>query len=160
MNLSRIIKWVVILGVIFVLWKFVVPKVKSNSSTSSTTTSATVAPASAASLGPGCSVAAGRASDAWGSGLKSFVNPPYDIGAWSSFRNDVESMISRAESECNCNSESCDKGRGAMKELRSLISDMDGSIRNGTEPPGDLVRRQDSIDTQINEARDLTRAGK
>jgi hypothetical protein len=47
-----------------------------------------------------------------------------------------------------------------MHELRSLISDMDTSIRNGSPPPSDAVQRQESIDRQIEAAAELVRGGK
>ena len=47
-----------------------------------------------------------------------------------------------------------------MRDLRSLSSDLDSAIRGGTPPPSDLVQRQEAIDKQIDEAADLTRAGK
>ena len=47
-----------------------------------------------------------------------------------------------------------------MRDLRSLLSDLDSAIRNGSAPPSDLVQRQEAIDKQIDEAAELTRAGK
>jgi hypothetical protein len=47
-----------------------------------------------------------------------------------------------------------------MRDLRSLLSDLDSSIRNGSPPPSDLAQRQEAVDKQIDEAAELTRAGK
>ncbi|HEY2325839.1 MAG TPA: hypothetical protein VGJ82_23485 [Thermoanaerobaculia bacterium] len=47
-----------------------------------------------------------------------------------------------------------------MGDLRSLLSDLDSAIRNGSAPPSDVVQRQDAIDKQIDEAAELTRNGK
>jgi hypothetical protein len=68
--------------------------------------------------------------------------------------------ISAAESECSCSADSCQKARAAMGDLRSLLSDLDSAIRNGSAPPSDVVQRQDAIDKQIDEAAELTRNGK
>ena len=38
-----------------------------------------------------------------------------------------------------------------------LVNDLDGSIRGGTEPPADIVQRQEQIDNTINAARDSLR---
>ena len=46
-----------------------------------------------------------------------------------------------------------------MRDLRSLVSALDSTIRNGSDA-SDLVQRQEAIDNQINEAGELARAGK
>jgi len=107
-----------------------------------------------------CVQSAQAASEAWGSGLKSFVNPPYDLNAWSSFRGDVESKITTAERGCTCADPSCEKVRDAMRDLRSLVSDLDNAIRSGGSPGSDIVQRQEAIDNRIDEAADLVRQGK
>ena len=152
MDFGRIVKIVVIVAVLYVAWKYGLPWLQRQGSGGGSTTSS--------SAQSGCPAAAARASEAWGSGLHTFVNPPYDIAAWSSFHDSVESKIASAESECSCGDRSCDKARAAMHDLRSLLSDLDTSIRNGSPPPSDLVQRQETIDKQIDEAGDLTRAGK
>ena len=151
MDANRLIKWIVIIGIIFVAWKYAIPWVKKQVQGHTT---------AAASDDSSCTTAAQRASEAWGSGLHSFVNPPYDLNAWSSFHDSVESKISSAESACSCSDQSCEKARAAMSDLRSLLSDVDSAIRNGSAPPSDLPQRQEAIDKQIDEAADLTRAGK
>src|SRR6266550_584895 len=120
MDFGRIVKWIVILGVLFLVWKFVLPQLQHRSGATSTSQTATQ---------NSCPGAASRASEAWGGGLNRFVNPPYDLNAWSDFKSTVESKISAAESECSCSSESCDKARAAMRDLRSLMSDLDIAIR-------------------------------
>lgn len=152
--MDRIFKGLVAIVVIFVLWKFAVPWIQKQR------TGGTSVSSSAAGGDNSCVRAAERASEAWGSGLSRFVNPPYDVNAWSSFRSDVDAKIGAAESACSCAAESCTKTRGAMNDLRSLVNDLDGSIRNGSAPPDDAVQRQEAIDNQINEAGELLRAGK
>ena len=151
MDVGRIVKVIVLIAVLYVGWKYGLPWLQRQQSGGTTTH---------ANAQSGCPGAAARASEAWGSGLHNFVNPPYDLAAWSSFHDSVESKIASAESECTCGSESCNKARAAMRDLRSLLSDLDSAIRNGSPPPSDLVQRQEAIDKQIDEAADLTRAGK
>lgn len=151
MDIGRIVKVLVLIVVLYVAWKYGLPWLQHQQSGGGTT------PAAAQS---GCPAAAARASEAWGSGLHSFVNPPYDLNAWSTFHDDVENKIASAESECSCSGDSCEKARSAMHDLRSLVSELDSSIRNGSPPPSDLPQRQEAIDKQIDEAAELTRAGK
>ena len=153
MDIGRIVKWIVIIGIAFFAWKVVVPWVKAQKSGGTSSISA------GAVGDDSCVGQAERASEAWGSGLSRFVNPPYDLAAWSEFRTTVETQISEAESTCTCATESCDKVRGAMSDLRGLVSDLDNTIRNGASPDG-VVQRQESIDNRINEARALQSDGK
>ena len=140
----RILKWLVVLVILFIAWKAIEPRLKKSRAAR---TSSSENPAA------NCAASAARASEAWGSGLSRFVNPPYDLAAWSEFRSDVEGRISSAESDCNCASDGCGKGRQAMRDLRNLVSDLDSAIRNGSSPPGDAVQRQEAIDNLIDEAR-------
>jgi len=150
--MNKLVKVIVVAAVLYVAWRHGLPWLKENVSSKP--------PASSAASQGSCTQLASAASDAWGRGLHQFVNPPYDVNAWSSFRQDVESKISNAESECNCNSESCTKVKAAMRDLRSLVSDLDSSIRSGSPPPSDVVQRQEAVDRRIDEAADLLRSGK
>ena len=151
--MGRIVKLVVIIAVLYGGWKYGLPWLQQHGGGGSTQTSQSATQSS-------CPGAASSASEAWGSGLHSFVNPPYDLAAWSSFKDGVDAKISAAENECSCSSESCEKVRAAMRDLRSLGSDLDTAIRGGSPPPSDLVQRQEAIDKQIDQAAELTRAGK
>lgn len=156
MDLSRIVKWLVILVLLFVVWKYVVPwaKEEMGGSTASKTIS------SSGGGDQNCISSAERASEAWGSGLARYVNPPYDLDAWSNFKRDVDSQIRTAEADCRCADESCQKVRNAMSDLRNLAGDLDSAIRSGGSPGQDIVQRQEEIDRQIEQARDLVKAGK
>jgi hypothetical protein len=154
MDIGRLLKWIVIIGIVFFAWKVVVPWVKGQKLGGNSPSIST-----GAAGDDTCAGQAERASEVWGSGLAQFANPPYDLGAWSSFRERVEAQISKAESKCSCAAESCEKVRGAMGDLRGLVSDLDNTIRNGSSPEG-FVQRQEQIDNRINEARDLQSAGK
>ncbi len=104
-----------------------------------------------------CVSAAMAASDAWGSGIGRFVNPPVDREAWSSFRSDIDGRISSAQSECGCFDDSCATARQALSELSSLVSDLDSSVQSGSPPDNDLAQRQESVDRAIEHAGDLAR---
>ncbi|HVE70818.1 MAG TPA: hypothetical protein VNI54_05565 [Thermoanaerobaculia bacterium] len=152
MDFGRIVKLLVVVGVVFLLWKYVVPMVKSSGRRGDTR--------STVSSGSGsCVQSAERASEEWGSGLRQFANPPYDSMAWSVFRGKVESKIGSAERDCGCDSASCEKSREAMRDLRSLVGDFESTIRNGSSA-SDFVQRQESIDNKINDAGALARDGK
>jgi hypothetical protein len=150
--MDRIVKLVIVAVIVFAGWKYVVPWVKAK-------TSGSGAESAVEGGGASCVRGAERASEAWGSGLGRFTNPPYDAGAWSTFRGNVESKINAAEVGCDCRTESCTKAREAMRDLRSLVNDFDSMVRNNASP-SDFVQRQEAIDNRINEAGDLARAGK
>jgi hypothetical protein len=154
-DLGRLIKWVVIIAIAIFAVRVAVPWIKRQNLGGQGTS---ISSASAAG-DDSCAGEAERASETWGSGLAQFVNPPYDLDAWSNFRARVDSQISTAESKCNCARESCNTVRGALTDLRSLVADLDNSIRTGSSPGG-IVQRQESIDNRIAEARELMRAGK
>lgn len=151
MDANRLIKWIAIIVLAILAWKYAMPWAKQQMGRHGT-------PAAAAESS--CTAAAQRASEAWGSGLHRFVNPPYDLGAWSSFRSDVDAKIAAAESECRASSLSNDAARAAMSDLRNLVGDLDTAIRNGSPPPDDAVQRQEAIDTKIEAAAELARSGK
>lgn len=100
-----------------------------------------------------CVSAASAAADTWGSGVGRFANPPYDTSAWDEFRSRVEDQARRAEEKCLCGDAACVKAKGAMNDLRSLVAEMDTSLRSGSPPPSDLVQRQEAIDNAINSAK-------
>jgi hypothetical protein len=150
--MDRIVKIAVIAALVFVGLKFVVPMVKKQ-------VGSRAGEATVEGGGASCVRSAERASEAWGSGLHQFVNPPYDQNAWSSFRTNVESRIGSAESDCGCAAASCEKARSAMRDLRALVSDLDSTIRNGSDA-SDFVQRQEAIDNRITEAGELARGGK
>jgi hypothetical protein len=151
MDTNRLLKWIVVIVLAIVAWKYGLPWVKQHMPRSAAATSS---PESS------CTSAAQHASETWGSGLHRFANPPYDLSAWSDFRGGVESEIAKAQTECSCAQQSCETARGAMSDLRSLVSEFDTAIRNGSTPPENAVQRQESIDTTIETAATLARGGK
>jgi len=151
MDTSRLIKWVVVIVIAVAAWKYALPWAKQQMGGHTT---------AAASSEDTCVSAAQRASEAWGSGLHSFVNPPYDLAAWSNFQSDVDGKISAAESQCRGASMSNVEARTAMTDLKALVAAMDTSIRAGSPPPDDAVQRQEAIDTKIETAAGLVKSGK
>lgn len=151
MDTNRLLKWIVVIVLAVVAWKYGVPWVKQHLPGSV---------AASSSAGSSCTTTAQHASETWGSGLHRFANPPYDMAAWSDFRGGVESEIAKAQTECSCSQQSCETARGAMGDLRSLVSEFDTSIRNGSSAPDNAVQRQESIDTTIETAAALARGGK
>ena len=133
----RLIKVLVAILIIGIVVKYTLPRLKRHSTPATTDTHAS------------CGAAAARASETWGSGLRRFVNPPYDIAAWGDFRGSVDAQISAADSACNCGTPSCDSVRGALRDLRNLVGEFDTAIRNGSSPPSDAVQRQEAIDDTI-----------
>lgn len=156
MDLQRIVKVIVIVAIGIAVWKVGVPWAKKQNFFGD----AASATGGNSGAGASCPRAAANASAAWGDGLGRFVNPPYDLDAWTSFRAGVDEKIRDAESQCGCAEDSCAKAREALGDLRSLVSELDSSIRSGGAPPEDVVRRQERIDNLIDEAADSLRSGK
>ena len=149
MDTGKLIKWVIILALLVFGVKVLGPKIKARLDAKPASESVD------SRADDSCVGRATSASNRWGNGLGRFVNPPYDIEAWSSFKSDVDQQISEAEGACSCEEESCIKARGAMSDLRSLVSDMDSSVRSGEPPASDVVRRQEAIVNAIDDARAL-----
>jgi hypothetical protein len=147
--MKNLIKLVVVVVIAVAIWKKGIPWWEAHHGKSESSTTATA--------GGSCIELAEHASEVWGSGISRFANPPYDLNAWGDFRTRVDAAIAHAESQCNCDSDSCRKPRQAMGDLRTLVSELDGSIRNGTPPPADIVQRQEAIDNAINAGRDSLR---
>lgn len=101
MDANRLIKWVIVIALIFFAWKYALPWAKTQIQGH---TAQTVAADNS------CIAAAQRASETWGNGLRKFVNPPYDLGEWARFRGDVEAKISAANAACRESSQSSDMG--------------------------------------------------
>ncbi len=151
MGTNRLLNWIVVIVLAIVAWKYGLPWAKERMRGSAAVSS---------SPEISCTTTAQHASEIWGSGLHRFANPPYDLAAWSDFRSGVESEIAKAQTECRCSQQSCETVRGAMSDLRSLVSEFDTAIRNGSPPPDNAVSRQESIDTTIETAAALARGGK
>ncbi len=108
----------------------------------------------------GCLELAESAGSVWADGVASFMNPPVDAAAWTSFRSDVDGAISRASSGCGCAEESCAKAREAMSVLSGIVSDMDAAVRGSGPLPSDIVRVQERINDLLDDGRTLANQGK
>src|SRR5258708_34191974 len=137
MDTSKLVKWVIVLAIVFVGWKYGLPWIKAKTSGSSSGT---------ASSDNSCISIADRASEVWGSGIGKFVNPPYDLDAWSSLSASVNSSIVATSTACGCPAESCSKVQSAMKDLHTLVSDMAPAIASGKPPAGSSAHPQSAID--------------
>lgn len=153
MRIENVLKIAAVVLIAFFLYKKVLPNIHGNHATAS-------AASASHDSGGDCAGAAAAASSAWGDGIGRFVNPPYDLNAWGEFRSRVDREINRAESQCRAGTESCRQASAAMSELRTVVDDLDSAIRAGTAVPDDLVRRQESIDNDIDRARELQKEGK
>ena len=140
-----LIKLIVVVAVLFFVWKEVLPKI---------TTHSVAQPNSGTSAGTNCVFEARGASDYWSGTLPRFANPPYDMTAWSDFKSTLDRRIGRAQEKCSCAAESCNLGKQAMDDLTARENEMDSAIRNASSPPSDLVQRQERIDNTINAAND------
>ena len=147
MDLGRIVKWLVILALIFFVWKMAMPWIQKKS--------APAAAQSGQAADTPCVRAAAEASERWGSGLSRFASTTSETTEWQTFRGMAEGRIGSAESACGCDTPSCAKARDALRDLRGIVSDMDSALRSGSAPPGDVVQRQEAVDNTINEARSL-----
>lgn len=149
---NTVVKLLIAIAILALIWKIGIPKWKAMRGQSATS--------SVASADTSCVSAAETASEVWGSGLRNFINPPYDMAAWDEFRSRTGDAISAAERKCSCNQDSCTTAKSALSELRSLVNEMDSSIRSSGPPPAGVVQRQEQIDNAISSARELVRQGK
>lgn len=149
---GAVIKWVVIIALLFFGYTKALPWVKEQNFFASKAT--------AAGVDPSCIELASAASDAWGQGLAPFVNPPVDREAWSAFHSDVELRIDRAQKPCQCKAESCAKAADAMERLRRIVSTVDSAVQTGAGLPSDLPQQQAQVDGLLDEADALVRVGK
>lgn len=108
--------------------------------------------------GDDCVGAADRASETFGSGMRSFSTPPIDEGSWDSFANGVYDQISAAQDACSCSLDSCRLAGDALSTLSGVVGDFGSAVRGG-EPPLNAARTLDQVNTQLNEARSLIRQG-
>jgi len=151
----KVVKVLAVLAIVFVAWKYGVPWVKNLGKGPATNDAATL------NVGGGaCVAAAEKANDSFGNGIGKFVNPPYDISAWETFRAEVGRNADAADVACSSPTDSCRKARDAMRDLRSLMSDLDTAIRNNAPPSSDIVQRQGAVSEQVDKAKELAGAGR
>lgn len=105
-----------------------------------------------------CVAATETASETFARGMRDFSKPPVDIDAWDHFMEGLKGHMYDAENECSCARDSCQRASEALDELRSLMSDFDGSLR-GSNLALNPARRQETIDRLLKRARELDRQG-
>ena len=115
MDVGRFVKVVVVAVIAILVWRFGISRWKESRVDSASATSS-------ASPNSNCVKRAEAASEMWGGGLRQFVSPPYDINAWSTFRNDVDSKINNALADCGCSDASCQKASAAMSVALSAVT--------------------------------------
>lgn len=102
--------------------------------------------------GGSCVPAARAASEALGSGLGRFVNPPVDLAAFETYKSGVETKIRAAEAQCSCLTEQCVSVREAMGQLRGILGSLDAAARSGAPPDPGVVQAIEAVDARINAA--------
>ena len=107
------------------------------------------------SPGVNCVFEARQVNDYWSSHIGSFTN---STQGWDTFKSDMDSRLSSADSKCRCSEEACTKSIEAMNELRTMLSEMDAAQRNGgSGMPTDLAQRQERVDQALDAAKDVAR---
>lgn len=101
-----------------------------------------------------CVALAMNANAELGAAIRRFSRPSsFDEEAWDEAAYELSSMADRAQTECGCPGEACDKATEAMIELQQFIDTLDTMFRgeaSAWENPG---RRQEKINTLLREAR-------
>jgi hypothetical protein len=148
---SRIVKVIVVIVVVYFGYTQVVPWIKSFAG----------GPGSAGSTdsafndgGAGrCIDLASRASSTLGSELRQYTKPPFDLVDWSATVHKVEMKIYEADSDCRCSAPGCSEARQALSEVKSLLATFDSMVRGdatGFSNPADQLQEADRL---LDEAR-------
>ncbi|HEV8657372.1 MAG TPA: hypothetical protein VGS96_01980 [Thermoanaerobaculia bacterium] len=143
MDGRTLIKLLIAAAVLLFLWKKGLPWLNERQAAKTSTTT---------SKGTNCVIEARSASEFFGSNIRAFANPPYDMTAWTEFKSTVDEHIGRADDKCSCGDDSCTHAKEAMSELRRMVGDVDAMIRSGSPPPSDIVQRQERVDDALNAA--------
>lgn len=152
MSRRQVLWLVAIAGVAFWLWK----------SGRVTTGSAPPAPSGTVGALPGsagqeCLTAAEEAGRRTRDAALVLLRTPIDPAAFSAASDTAGSAISAAEGSCggsgSANEEKAmEEARGALSEMRALLSDFGGAL-SGSGSAADAPRRQETIDTRLDAAR-------
>jgi hypothetical protein len=155
-NRRQVLWLVVIAGVAFWLWKS--GKISKDNSRSA-------APASAAgsvgtvpgSAGFECLTAAEAASRETHEAAMVLLRTPIDPAAFSAASDRASSSISSAEGKCrgggsSSEQKSMEESRGALTEMRALLSDLSGTLSGGGSA-SEVPRRREAVDVRLAAAR-------
>ena len=97
-----------------------------------------------------CVFEARQANDYFGSRIGGFTN---NTSGWDSFKSEIDTRVSSAESKCTCGDNACRRANEAMSELRAMVNDMDSAVRSNSGVPTDLVQRQERVDQALDAAK-------
>jgi len=148
---SRIVKVVVVIALVYFGYTQVVPWIKSVGGGSEGSGSAESAfPDAGASR---CIDLASRASSTLGSEMRRYAKPPVDLAEWGATVNKVEMKIYAADSECRCSEPGCSEARQAMSEIKSLLATFDGIVRGDTSGFSNPANQLQEADRLLEEAR-------
>lgn len=149
MSLVRLIAIVIVLGLVAVIASKVLPVFID---------SLGLAPqrAAQASSDPEdrCVALAMDANSELGAAIRRFSTPSrFDEQEWDDTAFDIISMADRAQMECGCSGEACEKATEAMIELQQLVDSLDSMFRGEDTAWDNPGRRQEKINTLLREAR-------
>jgi hypothetical protein len=154
---GRQVLWLVaIAGVVLWLWKSGTISKAPTPSTVPAGSAASGAPAPG-SGGQGCLTAAEDASRMTQEAANVLLRTPIDPAAFSSASDGASSAISSAEGKCGgggstAEQRAMEEARGALSEMRALLSDLSGAL-SGSGSASDAPRRRESIDMHLDAAR-------
>jgi len=154
---SRQLLWIlVIAGVAVWLWKSgkISKDVGPSSTPSASSGSVGAAPGSA---GFECLTAAEAASRETHEAAMVLLRTPIDPAAFSAASDRASSSISSAEGKCggggsSSEQKAMEESRGALTEMRALLSDLSGTLSGGGSA-SEVPRRREAVDVRLAAAR-------
>ncbi len=160
MNGRQVLWLVAIAGVALWLWK----SGKITKDDTPSTAPGASAPSSGSapgSAGQACLAAAEDASRQTQDAANVLLRTPIDPAAFSSASAGASSAISAAEGKCGgggstAEQRAMEEARGALSEMRALLSDFSGAL-SGSGSASDAPRRRESIDRHLDAARSALR---
>lgn len=156
MNGRQVLWLVAIAGVALWLWKS--GKIsKDDTPSTAPAGSASSSGSIPGSAGQACLTAAEEASRQTQEAANVLLRMPIDPAAFSSASDVASSAISSAEGKCGGGGSTgeqraMEEGRGALSEMRALLSDLSGAL-SGSGSASDAPRRRESIDRHLDAAR-------
>ena len=157
MNGRQILWIVVIAGVVLWLWKSGTISREKTPSTTAPARSAASGGTATGFAGEACLTATEDASRQTNEAATVLLRTPIDASAFSSASERASSAISSAEGKCagggsTGEQKSMEEARGALSEMRALLSEFSASLSGGggaSEAP----RRREAIDMHLDAAR-------
>jgi hypothetical protein len=148
---SRIVKVIVVIAIVYFGYTQVVPWIKSvgggPGGTGNTDTGFDDGGARR------CIDLAARASSTMGSEMRQYTKPPFDLVDWSATVNKMEMKIYAADSDCRCSAPGCSEARQALSEIKSLLATFDGMVRGDTTGFTNPANQLQEADRLLEEAR-------